>query len=85
MLVFFILFVLDALISWHYYVNYEAGLFLVVDQHNVRPFVKQMLIGLDRKISKDRGVIVPDYFFWFYSPVLTVLKVVLSTYGPIYY
>ena len=85
LLVFFILYVLDALISWHYYVNYEAGLFLVVDQHNVRPFVKQMLIGLDRKISKDRGVIVPDYFFWFYPPVLTVLKVVLSTYGPIYY
>ena len=44
-----------------------------------------MLVSLDREVIEDLGVIIPDYFFWFYLPVFTVLKVVLSTYGPVYY
>ena len=79
------LLVLSFLFSWHCGVHYEIGLVLVVDQHNVRPVVKQMLVSLDGKVPEDLGVVIPDYFFWFYSPVFTVLKIVLSTYGPVYY
>ena len=76
---------MDVLITWHYNVNYEAGLFFIVDQHDVRPIVNQMLVSLDEKVSDDLGVVSPDYFFWFYSPVFTVLKIVISTYCPVYY
>ena len=62
-------------------VNYEAGLFLVVNQQDVRLIVKQMLVSLDGEISADLSVIIPDYFSWFYPTDFTVLKVVLSTYG----
>ena len=41
--------------------------------------------GLDWKVPEDLGVIIPGYFFWSYPPVFAVLKVVLSTYGPVYY
>ena len=44
-----------------------------------------MLVSLDREVSEDLDVIIPDYFFWFYPPVFTVLKVVLSKYGSVYY
>ena len=44
---FFELFVLGVLISCYCAVNYEAGLFLVVDQRDVRQIVKQMLVSLD--------------------------------------
>ena len=74
-----------ALISWHCDVNYEAGLFLVVGQHNGRLIVKHMNVSMNKKVLEDIGVIIPDYFFWFYSPVFTVLKAELSTYGPVYY
>ena len=47
--------------------------------------MNQMLASLDRKFSEDLGAVIPDYFFWFYSPVFTVLKIVLSTYCPVYY
>ena len=43
---------MDVLISWHCDVNYEAGLFLVVYQHNVGPIVKQMLVSLDDKSQR---------------------------------
>ena len=82
---FFELFVLDFLIPWLCNVNYEAGLFFIVDQHDVRLIVRQMLVGLDGKVSEDHGMIVPDQFFWLYPPVFTMLKVVLSTYGDVYY
>ena len=26
-------------------------------------------------VTVDLGVVIPDYFFWFYSPVFTVLKI----------
>ena len=65
---------------WHCNANYEAGLFLVVDQHDVRPIVKQVLVSLDGEVPEDLGVIILQYFFWFYPPVFTVLNVVLSTY-----
>ena len=80
----FELLVLDVLISWHCDVNYEAGLFLIVDQHYVRLIVKQMLVSPDKKVSEDLGVIIPDYFFWLYPPVFTVLKLVLRTYCILY-
>ena len=44
-------------------VNYEAGRFFIVDQHDVRPIVKQMLVSLDGKVPEDLGVVLPDYFF----------------------
>ena len=44
-----------------------------------------MLFVLDGEVPEDLGVIVSDYFFWFYSPVFTVIKVVLSIYSPVYY
>ena len=69
---FFELLVLDVLISWHCNVNYAAGVFFIVDQHDVRSMVKQMLVSLDRKVPEDLDVVIPDYFFWFYSPVFTV-------------
>ena len=50
---------------------------------SVRPIVKQMLVSLDEKVPEDLGVVIPDYFFWFYPPFFTVLKIVLSTYGPV--
>ena len=53
-------------------------MFLVVDLHNVRPIGKQMLVTLDREVPEDHGVIVPDYCFFFYPPVFTMLKVVLK-------
>ena len=81
-LIFFELLVLDGLISWHCDVNYEAGLFLIVDQHNVRPIVKQMLVSLDEKVPEDFGLLTT--FFWFYPPAFTVLTFVLSTYVPAY-
>ena len=68
---------MDVLISWHCDVNYEADLFLVVDQHDVRSIVKQMLVSLDGDVQEDVEEIIPDYFLWFYPPVFTVLKVVL--------
>ena len=37
--------------------------FFIVDQNNVRPIVKQMLVSLDRKVSEDLDVVIPDYFF----------------------
>ena len=83
--IFFQLLVLDVLISWHCDANSEAGLFHIVDQHDFRPIVKQILVSLDEKILEDLGMIIPDYFFWCYPPVFTVLKVVLSTYSPVYY
>ena len=76
---------MDVLIFWHCNVNYEVGLFLVVNQHDVRLVVKQMLVSLDGEVPENLGVIIPDYFIWSYAPVFTVLKVVLSTYGPVYY
>ena len=82
---FFELFILDVFISWHCNVNYEAGLFYIVYQHGVRPIVKQTLVSLDGKVPEDLGVVIPDHLFWFYPPVFTVLKIVLSTYGPVYY
>ena len=82
---FFELLVLDVFISWHCNVNYEGGLFFIVYQHDVRPIVKQMLVSLDGKVPEDLGVVTPDYFFRFYSPVVTVLKIVFSTYGSVYY
>ena len=86
MSIFFKLLVLDVLISSHCNVNYEAGLFFIVDdQHNVEPTVKQIFVSLDGKVPDDIGVVIPDHFFWFYPPVLNVLKIVLSTYGPVYY
>ena len=60
-------------------------MFFVIDQHKVRPIVKQKFVGLDGIVPEDLGVIVSDYSVWFYSPVLTVLKVIRSTYGPVYY
>ena len=75
----------DVLISWHCDVNCEAGLFLVVDQHDVRPIVKQMFVSLNGEVQKDSGVIILENFFWFYPAVFTVFKVVLSTHGPVYY
>ena len=44
-----------------------------------------MLVGLDKEVPEDLGVIVPDYSFWFYPPVFTARKIVLSTYGAVYY
>ena len=38
-------------------------MFLVAGQHNVRPIVKQMLIGLDREFPENLHMIVSDYFF----------------------
>ena len=58
----FELLVLEVLISWHCNVNYEVGLFLVVDQQYVRLIVKQMLVSLDREVPEDLGVIIPYYF-----------------------
>ena len=66
-------------------VNYEASLFFIVYQHDVRPIVKQMLVSLDGKVTEDLGVVIPDYFFWFYPPVFTMLQIVLGIYGPVYY
>ena len=54
----FELFVLDILISWHCKVNFEAGLFLIVNQHDVRPIVKQMLVCLNGKVPEDLGVVI---------------------------
>ena len=48
---FFEFIVLDALISWNCDVNYEASLFLVADQRDVRPIGEQMFDGLDREDS----------------------------------
>ena len=62
----------------------KSVLFFVIDQQNVRPKVKLMLVSLNREVPEDLGVVIPDNFFWFYSPVFTVLKVVLRTYGPVY-
>ena len=76
---------MDVFISWHCNVNYEVGLFFIVYQHDVRPIVKQMLVSLDGKVLEDLGVVIPDYFVWFYPPVFAVLEIVLSTYGPVYY
>ena len=56
---FFKLLVLDVFISWHWYVHYEAGLFFIVDQHYVRPTVKQMLVSIDGKVSENLGVFIP--------------------------
>ena len=77
--------VLTVLIFWLCNVHYEASLFLAVDPHDAWPIVKQMLVSLDGEVPKGLGVIIPDYFFWFYSPVFTVLMVVLSTYDPVCY
>ena len=44
-----------------------------------------MLVSLDGKVPEDLGVVISDYFFWFYPSVFLVLKIVLSTYGPVYY
>ena len=44
-----------------------------------------MLVSLDEKDPEDLGVVIPDCFFWFYRPVFTVLKILLSTYGSVYY
>ena len=73
------------LISWHCNVNNEAGLFFIADQHNDKPIVKHMLVSLDGKVPEDLGLVIPDYFFWLNPPILTVLKVILSTYSPVYY
>ena len=69
-------------LSWSFssLANYEAELFLVVNQHDGRRIVNQVLVGLGGEVPKDFGVIASDYYFWFYSPVFTVLKVILSTY-----
>ena len=75
---------MDVLISWHCNVNYETGLFFIVDQHDVRPIVKQMLVSLDEKVSENFVVVIPDYIFWFYPPVFTMPKILLSAYDPIY-
>ena len=58
MSIFFELLVLDVLISCHCAVNYEAGLFLVVDQRDVRQIVKQMLVSLDEEVLEGLGVII---------------------------
>ena len=44
-----------------------------------------LVIAVDGEVPKDLCVIIFDYFFWFYPPVFTVLKIVLSTYGSVYY
>ena len=71
---FFELFVQNVLISWHCDVNYEAGLCLVVNQRDVRPIVKQMLVSLDGEVPEDLGMIIPDYVFWYYSQCLLCSK-----------
>ena len=63
----------------------SLGLFHVVDQQDVKPIVKQMFVSLNGKVPEDLNVVIPDHFVWFYSPVFTMLKIVLSTYGPVYY
>ena len=54
----------------------KSVLFFVIDQQNVRPIVKLMLVSLNREVPEDLGVVISDYFFWFYSPVFTVLMIV---------
>ena len=58
---FFQVVVLEVLISWCCDVDYDAGLFLIVDQHDVRLIVKQMLVGLDEEGPEDLDMIVFDY------------------------
>ena len=70
---------------WHCDVNYETVCFFIVNQHKVRPKLKQMLVGLYGEVPADLNAIVPDYSFWLYLSVFTVLKVVLSTYGPVHF
>ena len=60
-------------------INYEAGLFFKFDQNDFKPIVKQMLVILDGNVPEDLGVVILYYFFWFYPPVISVLKIVLST------
>ena len=36
-----------------------------------------MLVSLDVEVSEDLSMGIPDYCFWFYPPVFTVLKIVL--------
>ena len=43
-----------------------------------------MLVSLDGKVPEDVGVVILDYFLWFYPPIFTVLKIVIRTYGPVY-
>ena len=50
---------------------YEAGLFFIVDQYDVRPIVRQTFVGLDREVPENLGMIVPNYSFWFYPPAFT--------------
>ena len=57
----------------------------IIDQHDVRQILKQMLISLDRNVPEDFGVFIPNYFFWFHSPVFAVIKILLGKYGSVYY
>ena len=61
------------------------GRSVIVYQHDVRPIVKQMLVSLDGKVPKDLGWLLLTNFSWFCPPVFTVLKIILSTYVPVYY
>ena len=53
-------------------------MFFIVDQHNIKPILKQMLVSLDGKVPEDLSDVLTDNFFWFYPPAFTVLKIVLS-------
>ena len=53
--------------------------FFKFDQNDFKPIVKQMLVILDGNVPEDLGVVILYYFFWFYPPVFSVLKIVLST------
>ena len=48
-------FVLVVLITWPCDANYEAGLFLVVNQHDGRRIVNQVLVGLGGEVPADFG------------------------------
>ena len=78
--------ILFSFLSWmSYLLALRSQWFLVVDQHDVRPIVKQMLIRLNGEVPENLGMIVPEYFFWFCSPVFTVLKDYSAHMSPVYY
>ena len=57
---FFELLVLEILISWLVMSIKRLVFSLPVDQRDVRPIAKQMLVSLNGKVSEDLGVIIPD-------------------------
>ena len=70
---------------WHCNVNYEAGLFLVVDQHDVRPKVKRNACrsawGSPRRSWSDRSWL----FFLVLPTSLCCSQCCTCTYSPVYY